>query len=178
MSAVSESEFIHPVAITMEAEPRIPKIRRAEPHDARKLSALRAALFREIGQVLDDAEAPQFHSDCARAFAKSIEHGQCQAWLAEDASGAAVACLAMLVLPRLPTPTRRETIEGYLLNVYTQPEWRKRGVARALVAAAIVHARDHGFARIRLHATEAGRTVYSSQGFASRVDEMELKLGD
>lgn len=162
----------------MEAEPLFPKIRRAEPHDARKLSALRAALFKEIGQVLDDTEAPQFHSDCARVFAQSIEHGHCQAWLAEDAAGAAVASVAMLVLPRLPTPKRRETIEGYLLSVYTQPAWRKRGVAHALVAAAIAHGRAHGFARIRLHTTEAGRTVYSSQGFAPRVDEMELKFGD
>jgi GNAT superfamily N-acetyltransferase len=82
----------------------------------------------------------------------------------------------MLIYPRLPSPESSATSEGYLLNVYTTPEWRARGVAAALVSASIIRARELGLGRIRLHATEAGQRVYEKVGFRPRVDEMELIL--
>jgi GNAT superfamily N-acetyltransferase len=105
-----------------------------------------------------------------------IERGECFAWIAEPEAAQAVASTALLVFPRLPTPTSLAQQEGYLVSVHTDPAWRGRGLATALVAAAKAKARELGLARIRLHTTMAGRRVYAAAGFAPRDDEMELQF--
>jgi GNAT superfamily N-acetyltransferase len=151
------------------------RVRRATVADASVLAQLREALFRESGRP-PAGDLPPFVEDAATAFATTLATGTCEAWLAESNEGQAIGSVAMLVVPKLPSPESRAPREGYLLSVYTAPEWRRRGVATALVAAAIGRARELGCGRIRLHATESGRSVYAAAGFEPRQDEMELRL--
>ena len=151
-------------------------IRPAFADDATILTALRRALFEELGQQLTPEKVAIFENESTAAFASGLEQGSCLAWIAE-ADGRAVSSVALLLFPRLPTLDVLAQREAYLLNVYTAPEWRGRGAATALVAAAVAEARTLGMARIRLHASAEGQRIYSAAGFASRVDEMELRLG-
>jgi GNAT superfamily N-acetyltransferase len=149
-------------------------IRPATEADAPALAAQRVAMFHEMGQV--PVAGPQvFEQQSAAAFATSLGSGACFAWLA-DTGSAPVGSVALLLYPRLPSPKLAATQEGYLLNVYTVPEWRGHGVATALVATAIAKARVLGLARVRLHATTQGKPIYASAGFIDRADEMELTL--
>jgi GNAT superfamily N-acetyltransferase len=150
-------------------------IREATPADAPALANLRDLLFRELGRQPDSAGL-EFRHEAARAFAEGMERGTCHAWIATSADGDIIASVAMLLHARLPSPESALTREGYLLNVYTAPEWRRRGVAAALVAASIARARELGLGRIRLHATDDGMRVYEKAGFKARIDEMELRL--
>jgi len=142
------------------------------------LAALRWALFTELGESPSAEAAAAFEQIAVAAFVAGFERGDCFAWLAETDDGRPMGAVALLSYPRLPTPESLADHEGYLLNVYTVPEWRGRGVATALVAAAVVKAREQGMARIRLHATPEGRPVYAAAGFTARDDEMELRFTD
>ena len=64
---------------------------------------------------------------------------------------------------------------AYVLNVYTYPEFRRRGLAKQLMQAIIETCRHEGFRTIWLHASEYGRPVYSSLGFEP-TNEMKLVL--
>jgi GNAT superfamily N-acetyltransferase len=150
-------------------------IRPATTGDAPRLGQLRDEMFAELGRRPDPG-APAFRDRAAIAFAEGFRHGTCEAWVAESPDGGLVGSVAMLVYPRLPSPESPAVHEGYLLNVYTIPAWRGRGIAAALVSASIDRARKLGMGRIRLHATEAGQRVYEKAGFKTRVDEMELRL--
>jgi ribosomal protein S18 acetylase RimI-like enzyme len=165
-------------------------IRAASAGDARTLASLRAALFSELEQAevaegmegtersdaeLSERNAEFFEGNAERAFANLISQEKCFAWLAE-AGHEAVSSVVLLVFPRLPTPRSPGGQEGYLLNVYTTPEWRGRGLAAALVREAITKAKSLGLARIRLHATDKGQSVYAAEGFVKRSNEMELVL--
>jgi len=150
-------------------------IRPATEGDAAALAAQRVAMFREMGQT-PVAGPLAFEHQSAAAFADSIARGVCFAWLADTGRGFA-GSVAMLIYPRLPSPALAATREGYLLNVYTVPDWRGQGVATALVATAITKARALGLARVRLHATAQGQPIYAAAGFVARADEMELTLG-
>jgi GNAT superfamily N-acetyltransferase len=151
------------------------RIRRATPADAATLARLRAELFLEQGQTIDPARP--FDRLCAEACADVLRRDQGRAWLAESADGAPVGSAALLLFPRLPTPAFPARSEGFLSSVYTRPEWRRRGVGRALIEAALGEARALKLGRVRLHATAGGAPLYTAFGFRPRTDEMELRLG-
>jgi ribosomal protein S18 acetylase RimI-like enzyme len=150
--------------------------RRATARDAATLAELRDELFRELDPAAAARAPAGFAALCASQFAALLAGDGARAWLAQAADGASVGTAVLLLFPRLPTPALPPDREGYLLNVYTRPAWRGRGVASALVAAAVADARALGLARIRLHATAEGQPVYAAAGFRPRTDEMELRL--
>ena len=66
---------------------------------------------------------------------------------------------------------------GRLLNVYTFPEYRKKGIAKILIEKIIKEAKSIGVNRINLNATEAGYNLYKNLGFKEDTDKpMELNL--
>lgn len=64
---------------------------------------------------------------------------------------------------------------GTVLNVFTEPEWRRRGVAGLLMQRIINWSRDAGLDGLTLHAADAGRTLYEKLGF---VATNEMRLAD
>lgn len=62
-------------------------------------------------------------------------------------------------------------LDAYLEELYVVPERRGRGLGRALLEAAMQHARERGAARIDLNTSEtdvAARALYESAGFTNR----------
>jgi GNAT superfamily N-acetyltransferase len=49
--------------------------------------------------------------------------------------------------------------------MYTEPEYRGRGLAKSIVAPAIGWCRGEGFAWVSLHASDAGRHLYENLAF-------------
>ena len=103
---------------------------------------------------------------------KAIPEGSFRSWLVCDA-GRVVGGGAVVIRPwpshAYDLACRRATI----LNVYTDPEYRRRGVARQIMETIIAWCRQQGFARVTLHASEHGRHLYESLGF---VDSNEMRL--
>ena len=147
----------------------------ATPRDAELLTAFRVKLFQDLGHVPPEGPTPEFVSACDAAHTRYLESGTGMAWFAK-AGERHVGSIVMLLHPRLPSPRLVPATEGYILNVYVDPEWRKRGIATALMRTALDHARSLGLARLRLHTTAAGRPTYANAGFRPREDEMELVL--
>jgi ribosomal protein S18 acetylase RimI-like enzyme len=74
--------------------------------------------------------------------------------------------------PQVSNPTGRI---GYILNVYVEPTWRGRGLARLLTRTCLDYLRSQGIRRVTLHASDEGRRLYESLGFAA-TREMRLDL--
>lgn len=83
----------------------------------------------------------------------------------------AAGTLALFV--RLPYPGNLAGREAYLLNMYTVPAWRARGIATALLDAMTAHARAMGLGKVWLHASDAGRPLYERIGFVANPAYME-----
>ncbi len=62
---------------------------------------------------------------------------------------------------------------GYLLNVYTHPGHRRRGLAGGLVQAIIEDCRRRNIRVLSLHASHEGRGVYEKLGFEP-TNEMRI----
>lgn len=80
--------------------------------------------------------------------------------------GEAVACGTLALFVRPPYPGNLAGREGYVLNMYTLPAWRRRGMANALLVAIKAYAREQQLGRLWLHASDEGRSLYERFGFA------------
>jgi GNAT superfamily N-acetyltransferase len=105
---------------------------------------------------------------------KAIPEGSFQAWLAWDVTHP-VAGGAVLISPWPAHPYDLECRRATILNVYTEPDYRRRGIARQLMQTIIAWCKQEGLARVTLHASEDGRHLYDSLGFEPS-NEMRLKL--
>jgi GNAT superfamily N-acetyltransferase len=93
-----------------------------------------------------------------------IERGAHIAFLAE-AEGEVVACAILIWWTMLPSLTVLHRKRGYVSSVYTDPTWRRRGIARQLMEQIIARAREMGVTRLILWASDMGRPLYLDQGF-------------
>ncbi len=105
---------------------------------------------------------------------KAMSDGSFRSWLASSGERA-IAGGAVIISPWPAHPYDLECRRATILNVYTDPEYRHRGVARKLMQAMIAWCRAEGFARVTLHASDDGRHLYESLGFEIS-NEMRLTL--
>jgi GNAT superfamily N-acetyltransferase len=70
--------------------------------------------------------------------------------------------------PLHPAQDRR----GYVLNLFVEPEHRRRGLARRLMQLAEEELARRGVSLLVLHATEKGRPLYSELGWVAGSAEM------
>ncbi len=143
--------------------------------------ALRVAMMTEIdGHDGEAVESPALKElvDANRAFMQeAIPASEFVAYVAEVAG--VIAATSELTLYRTgPHPGNLAGINAYILNMYTLPEWRGKGLASALVQRLVEHARSAGATRVALRATDAGRPVYERYGFTSDASYMSLRITD
>jgi GNAT superfamily N-acetyltransferase len=150
------------------------RIREAGVKDLAHIVHHRRAMFEEMGHrdrgVLDRVD------ECSREyFTKALPCGAYRAWVAEDASGRVIGGGGMVINPWPGYPGENRVERAWILNMYTEPEARRCGVARRLMDVMIAWCRERGFGMVSLHASSAGRPLYESMGFQP-TNEMSLRL--
>ena len=150
-------------------------IRRATMDDLDALVQLRLDLLREVGNLTGDAHTAELAEATRTYLAAKLPTGEFAAWVAE-VDGLLVATSGLMLYERPPTAGNPSGIEAYVMNMYTVPEWRGKGVAPALLREIISFVRDSGARRIWLRATEAGKSIYVKAGFVPTASYMELVI--
>jgi len=74
-----------------------------------------------------------------------------------------------------PRPNTMRLEIPYLMSMYTEKEYRRKGVAKLVVREAIKWCRRHNYDRLSLHASKYGKPLYEGLGFESS-NEMRLRL--
>jgi ribosomal protein S18 acetylase RimI-like enzyme len=108
-------------------------------------------------------------------FTKAISSNDFIAWVAEI-DGKIIATSGMVVWQK---PAIYGGVEsgklGYLLNFYTIPEARRKGIATRLLSELIEEAKSLGLKYLHLHASKDGINIYRKAGFVE-PDKPELEL--
>jgi ribosomal protein S18 acetylase RimI-like enzyme len=144
--------------------------RTATAADAKLITQHRRRMFVDAGradnQILD-VMARNFEPWVANA----IEDGKYIGWLTSDGDRV-VAGAGLMLLDWAPHPLDpRSTQRGYLLNVYVEPEYRRKKLASHLIEFALAEARRRRIRVVALHSTEDARHLYEGNGFR-RTNEM------
>ena len=148
--------------------------RMAMADDATLIVHHRRAMFTDVGYA-DIARLDAMDAAFAPYVRRAIAEGSYCGWLAVTSEGH-VAAGGGLILHEWPaTPRSTDTQRAYILNMYTEPEYRKRGIARRIMNAILDCCRAEGLHSVSLHASEFGRPLYESMGFEP-TNEMRLNL--
>ena len=74
----------------------------------------------------------------------------------------------------MPTYHNPSGNKAYIMNMYTNPEYRRLGIAYKTLDMLIRDTKSKGITAISLEATDMGRPLYEKYGFVKMNDEMEL----
>jgi GNAT superfamily N-acetyltransferase len=148
-----------------------PAIRPATVRDAAVIARHRVAMFTEMGQVHTAELASQLLSASAPALAALLQEQAYAGYFALGPGERIIAGAGVHIRPQLPrmSSTGASITAGsipLLVNVYTEPQWRRRGIARLLVQTLMRWSIERGFDHMLLHASDDGRPLYTSLGFA------------
>ena len=160
-----------------EREPgRAVRVRRATRDDLPVMVDMRLAFDRELlgGDLPPDRVGPH-RSQVADYLAAHLEGDAYRAWVALD-RGRVVGMAGLVVVDRPPHPRSRRSGEGFIVNVYTLPRWRGRGVGRAVMDAVVADARALRLRRVYLRTSDAGRSLYEAMGFRDPGNYLSLDL--
>lgn len=80
-----------------------------------------------------------------------------------------VSCAFLLIVEKPMSPSFITGKTGTVLNVYSKPDYRKKGYAKKLITTMLEDARAEGVSIIELKATEDGYSLYKSVGFEDVV---------
>ena len=150
------------------------KVEKACTADIDTLVKLRVAYLTEDNGAIDAHDEETVRRDLP---------GYYQAHLGKDLhvyvireSQSIVSCAFLLVVEKPLSPAFLTGRTGLVLNVYTQPEYRRRGYAKRLMEAMLEDARELNLSVVELQATDDGYTLYLSVGFeddASKYHRMK-----
>jgi ribosomal protein S18 acetylase RimI-like enzyme len=149
--------------------------RRARIDDIPALVDYRVRVLNELYHHSENDETKILRKSLLEYFTKAIPSNDFIAWLAES-DGKMIATGGMVVQQ---IPARYGGVEsgklGYLLNFYTIPEARRKGICTMLLNELIKEAKSLGLKQLRLHASKDGINIYRKAGFVE-PEQPELKL--
>jgi GNAT superfamily N-acetyltransferase len=132
--------------------------------DAALITAHRRAMFNSMPNPNEAILAAM-----SRAFEpwvrERIAEGRYLGWIAEE-NLCVAGSAGLLIVDWPPHPFHPDASQrGYLLNVFVDPEFRKRGLAHELIEKCLAEAHARGIRVVTLHSSDAGRPVYEKFGF-------------
>ena len=149
-------------------------IRAATPRDLELVLHQRRRMFEDMGytdrQALDTMLAA-----ATPLIERGLADGTYRGWLAEATGGRVVAGGGVIILEFQPHPLDPRPQRAWVVNMFTEPEHRRQGLARRLMQTIVEWCRADGMSYLYLHASDEGRPLYESLGFKAN-NEMRLKL--
>jgi GNAT superfamily N-acetyltransferase len=148
-------------------------IRKAEPHDSGIIAHHRAAMFRDMGLVPTGTEFELLREASESWLASALTANQYVGWFVLDESDIAAGG-GVLIREQFPVPgCYRVGRWAHVMNVYTEPEYRRRGWARRLMRTILEWCEAEEINHVTLTASDEGRPLYESLGFR-QAPEMRL----
>ena len=141
------------------------RYRRSTLDDIETLIDYRVRFLNELYSHPENKETETLRKSMRKYFSEAIPSNTFIAWLAE-CDGKTLGTSGMVVWQM---PGRYRGLEtgrlGYILNMYTVPEARRKGICTRLLKELMKEAKALGLKYLHLHASEDGINIYKKAGF-------------
>ena len=144
---------------------------KATKADIELLMDIRLEMLREVNNSPDSYKYDkEFIDECKKYF----EEGDQTTILALDGKEV-VGCASISYIWIMPTFSHPTGNRAHLMNVYTKPDYRRKGISKKMVEMIIDEAKENGVTEISLDATDMGRTLYETIGFTASIECMVME---
>ena len=139
-------------------------IQRATQNDTELLAKHRLSMWRDI---LPEMEMPVVGTEerTLEWIREKMCSGKLVGFVARTKEGQVAGGCCVWIREQPPLPMTPFLEVPYLMSLYTEREFRRRGVARVVAETAIAWCRERGYDRVNLDASEEGRALYENLGF-------------
>ena len=148
-------------------------IKKADINDIEMLTKTRVEVLRAANLLDETADMSDVETESRRYYEKALQTDEHAAYLVFDGDkfiGAGGVSFYQI----MPTYHNPSGIKAFNMNMYTNPDYRRQGIAMETLRLLVDEARSRGISLIALEATAAGRPLYEKFGFVSAECEMEL----
>ena len=151
--------------------------RRAGSHDRELLTRLRLEVLRAANGLEEDVDLSRTELESRCYYETCFLEDSHAAWLVFDGEEV-VGTGAVSFYQVMPTYHNPSGKKAYIMNMYTRPDYRRRGIAYRVLELLTAEAEMRQIDAVTLEATAAGRPLYEAFGFTAMRDEMELLGGN
>lgn len=141
--------------------------------DLDELVKTRIIVLRAANKLSDDVDMSEVEQESYFYYKKALENGDHTAYLVYDNKKfiGAGGVSYYQVMPTYQNPSGKK---AFVMNIYTDPDYRRQGIGMQTLDLLVKDARAKGIGRVFLEATDAGRPLYEKYGFIGADDEMVL----
>jgi len=143
--------------------------RKLNENDRELFVKLRLDFFLDY-YVFNETEKSQIENSLKKYFDKHINKDDFIGMVAEY-NGNIASVVYLIITDKPANPKFIDGKTGTIMNVFTYPEYRKKGMAKKLINEMIKEAGEKGVGYIDLMATEAGYGLYKHLGFNDHKDK-------
>lgn len=147
--------------------------KKATLEDIDILTETRIEVLRAANKLSVDADMSEVERQSYSYYQKALYDGSHIAYLVYDESRC-VGTGGVSFFQVMPTYHNPSGDKAYIMNMYTNPEYRRKGIAYKTLDMLIKDIKSKGISSIPLEATAMGRPLYEKYGFVKMNDEMEL----
>lgn len=147
--------------------------KRTMPEDIEELVKTRIIVLRAANKLSDDVDMSLVEQETYAYYKRALETGEHIAYLVYD-NGTFIGAGGVSFYQVMPTYHNPSGKKAYIMNMYTAPEYRRRGIAFHTLDLLVKAAKEQGVSQIALEATDMGQPLYEKYGFVKMEDEMEL----
>lgn len=131
----------------------------ATANDMDMLIELRLSMLRQVNGL---PETYVFEEEFVEHVREDFRRGDQSTVLALDENNRAVGCAGISYIWIMPTFSHPTGKRAHLVNVYTDPEHRRKVIGKAMVRMLIEEAREKGVTETSLDTSDAGRPLYGA----------------
>lgn len=144
------------------------EVRKLSERDLELVCRHREEMFRDAGRSSDVLSPMTQHF--REWLRPRLRDGSYFGFIACD-QGGPIAGIGLMLIDWPPHPAHPISDKrGYVLNVYVEPDYRSRGIARELMRLADAEFAERGVQFAILHATEKGRNLYADLGWQGTTE--------
>ena len=146
---------------------------RATTEDLPALVESRIRTLRAANGLDDAADMSAVEASTRTYYERALADGSHVACLVYDGDRI-IATGGVSFYQLMPTCDAPGGLHAYIMNMYTHPDYRRRGIAMRMLSLLVEEADAKGASTIALEATAQGRPLYEKFGFVADGAEMIL----
>jgi GNAT superfamily N-acetyltransferase len=140
-------------------------IRRVTGDDLEEMTEYRIAYLTELQGERSPEYIAVLKKELLAYFRDAMAAGKFFALVAESEN--CVLAYGGMVIKEIPGDFNKASyLEGDILNMYTIPEERRKGISTMILNQLITEARKSGISKVSLHTSPAGEKLYRKSGFS------------